>query len=68
MRRDNWAQIAGYAAFMSIIAIAVHSTADFSLRIPAYAATFIAVLAVVYAEAQSPESRRRRKKKHKKVS
>lgn len=51
LRHDNWAQIAGYAALMSMSAIAVHSTADFSLRIPAYAATLIAVLAVAHSSA-----------------
>jgi len=68
IRRDNWAQIAGYAALMSMIAIAVHSTADFSLRIPAYATTLIAVLAVTYSEAQVSNGSKRRKRRKQKVS
>ena len=64
-RRNTWAQIAGYAAFMSIIAIAVHSTADFSLRIPAYGATLMAVLAVAYSEAFAQGSARRRRRRRK---
>ena len=63
--RNTWAQIAGYAAFMSIIAIAVHSTADFSLRIPAYGATLMAVLAVAYSEAFAQGSGRRRRRRRK---
>ena len=62
---NTWAQIAGYAAFMSIIAIAVHSTADFSLRIPAYGATLMAVLAVAYSEAFAHGSGRRRRRRRK---
>lgn len=58
--RSNWIQIAGYACFMSIVGIAVHSTADFSLRIPAYAATLITIFAVTYCAAYGHRRRQRR--------
>lgn len=59
--RSNWAQIAGYACFMSIVGIAVHSAADFSLRIPAYAATLIAIFAVTYCTAYGHRRRQNRR-------
>lgn len=67
LRRDNWAQISGYAALMSMTAIAVHSMADFSLRIPAYTATLIAILAIAYSEAQPVNKHRRRKRRKRKI-
>jgi O-antigen ligase len=58
--RSNWIQIAGYACFMSIVGIAVHSTADFSLRIPAYASTLMAIFAVTYSAAYGQRHKRNR--------
>ncbi len=58
--RSNWLQIAGYACFMSIVGIAVHSSADFSLRIPGYAATLVAIFAVTYSAAYGQRHRRNR--------
>lgn len=58
--RSNWIQIAGYACFMSIVGIAVHSSADFSLRVPAYASTLIAIFAVTYCAAYGHRRRQRR--------
>jgi len=57
--QSNWIQIAGYACFMGILGIAVHSMADFSLRVPAYTATLIAIFAVTYCAAYGG-----RRKKH----
>jgi O-antigen ligase len=56
--RSNWIQIAGYACFMSIVGIAIHSTADFSLRIPAYASSLMAIFAVTYSAAYGQRQRR----------
>lgn len=58
--RSNWIQIAGYACFMSIVGIAVHSSADFSLRIPGYASTLMAIFAVTYSAAYGQRRRRNR--------
>lgn len=62
-RKDHWAQIAGYAALMSMFAIGAHSMADFSLRIPAYASTLLAMLAVLHYSSHSPEGKKRRRKR-----
>lgn len=56
--RSNWIQIAGYACFMCIVGIAVHSMADFSLRIPAYASSLMALFAVTYSAAYGQRHKR----------
>ena len=45
---STWSQVGGYAGLMAVVAIAAHSIADFSLRIPGYAAIFMAIMAGVY--------------------
>ena len=58
---SNWIQIAGYACFMSIVGIAVHSSADFSLRIPGYASTLMAIFALTYSAAYGQRRKKRRR-------
>jgi hypothetical protein len=48
-RRDLLMQGMGFAATMALIAVLIHSVADFNLHIPADAATFMVVLALAWA-------------------
>ena len=45
-RRDPVLRGAAFASAMAVVALLVHSTADFNLQIPANAATFVVLLAL----------------------
>lgn len=47
-RRDNIARGMGFAASMGIVALMIHSTADFNVQIPANAMLFISILALAW--------------------
>lgn len=58
----------GFAATMGIIAIAIHSTVDFNLQIPANAYMFVFLMAIAFVArwgpAEDPEHQRRRHRRH----
>jgi O-antigen ligase len=56
-RGDKLLRGMGFGASMSIIALALHSTVDFNLQIPANAATFMVVLALGWLSMYLPSSR-----------
>jgi O-antigen ligase len=59
-RRNRLRTGIALAAFMSITAMAIHSTVDFNLQIPANAATLVIILAMVNScSVQSSRKRRR---------
>ena len=45
-RRSQLAKGIGFAALMAITAMLIHATVEFNLQIPAYAATFMVILAI----------------------
>ena len=45
-RRSQFARGIGFAATMAITAMLIHATVEFNLQIPAYAATFMVILAM----------------------
>lgn len=57
-RRRRMAAAVSFSALMGMLAIAIHSTADFNLQIPANAATLLTLMAL--AASCSSASRRRR--------
>ena len=48
VRRDRLLQGMGFAAAMAIVALMIHSAADFNLQIPANAAMFVILLALAW--------------------
>ena len=48
VRHNKFAIGGGFAAFMGILAILIHSTVDFNLQIPANAAYFVVLMAVAF--------------------
>ena len=48
-RRSQFARGIGFAATMAITAMLIHATVEFNLQIPAYAATFMVILASLVA-------------------
>ena len=47
-RRSQFARGIGFAATMAITAMLIHATVEFNLQIPAYAATFMVILAMAW--------------------
>lgn len=47
-RRNQFARGIGFAATMAITAMLIHATVEFNLQIPAYAATFMVLLATAW--------------------
>ncbi|MGB5326265.1 MAG: O-antigen ligase family protein [Pseudomonadales bacterium] len=47
-RRSQFAKGIGFAVLMAITAMLIHATVEFNLQIPAYAVTFIVVLAMAW--------------------
>jgi O-antigen ligase len=47
-RRSQFARGIGFAATMAITAMLIHATVEFNLQIPAYAATFMVILATAW--------------------
>ena len=47
-RRSQFARGIGFAALMAITAMLIHATVEFNLQIPAYAATFMVILATAW--------------------
>ena len=47
-RRDPFARGMGLAVLMAISAMLIHATVEFNLQIPAYAATFMVILAMAW--------------------
>jgi len=47
-RRSQLAKGIGFAALMAITAMLIHATVEFNLQIPAYAATFMVILATAW--------------------
>ena len=47
-RRNQLARGIGFAATMAITAMLIHATVEFNLQIPAYAATFMVILAMAW--------------------
>jgi putative inorganic carbon (HCO3(-)) transporter len=47
-RRSQFARGIGFGALMAIAAMLVHATVEFNLQIPAYAATFLVILAMAW--------------------
>ncbi|MGI9277746.1 MAG: O-antigen ligase family protein [Endozoicomonas sp.] len=61
LRKDKLMAGMGFAAFMGILAIMIHSSVDFNLQIPANAALFVSLMAVALIARYMPvESRKRR--------
>lgn len=61
-RRDRTYTGVAFAGLMAIFSIAIHSTMDFNLQIPANAATLVILMACIWA--CNPISRRRRRPRH----
>ncbi len=59
-RRSQFARGIGFAATMAITAMLIHATVEFNLQIPAYAATFMVILAMAwlarYLKAENQQS------------
>ncbi|MEQ1438052.1 O-antigen ligase family protein [Fontimonas sp. SYSU GA230001] len=58
-RRRRMAAAVAFAALMGMLAIAIHSTADFNLQIPANAATLLVLMALSAGCSSSSRKRRR---------
>jgi O-antigen ligase len=60
-RQDSWLQGMGFTATMAIIAMGIHATVEFNLRIPANAATFIVMLALAWLSDAMPGVKKSRR-------
>jgi len=59
MRKSSIARGSAFGASMSIVALAIHSTVDFNLQIPANAMTFVVTLALAWIPMKLPSQRNR---------
>lgn len=57
-RRASLPRGIAFGALMSMVALAIHSSVDFNLQIPANALTFVVILALAWAAAKLPSQRR----------
>jgi O-antigen ligase len=57
-RRSSLTRGVAFGALMSIVALAIHSTVDFNLHIPANALTFVMIMALAWVAAKLPSQRR----------
>lgn len=56
-RRASLPRGVAFGALMSIVALAIHSSVDFNLQIPANALTFVMILALAWVAAKLPSQR-----------